>query len=108
MSEIVLALSTVPSEVDSAALARELVSLGVAACVTVVPAVQSVYMWEGAVETATEQQLLIKTTRAQVDALWAALKARHPYQVPEFLILTIGGGNEEYLDWIRRPGGRQK
>ena len=108
MNEIVLALSTVPAEFDPVTLARELVNLGVAACVTVIPAVQSVYMWDGAIETAREQQLLIKTTRAQVDALWAALKARHPYEVPEFVVVAITGGNEHYLAWVRSAVGEKQ
>jgi len=101
MAEIVFVLSTVPAEFDAAALARELVALGAAACVTILPAVQSVYTWQGAIETAREQQLLIKTTGAAVDSLWNALKARHPYDVPEFVVVPVTGGNERYLDWIR-------
>jgi periplasmic divalent cation tolerance protein len=101
MDEIVVALTTVPSDFDAPALARDLVEAGVAACVTVLPAVRSVYRWRGAVEESTEQQLVMKSTKAKVDALWRALKARHPYEVPEFLVLGVQGGSEQYLDWIR-------
>jgi periplasmic divalent cation tolerance protein len=101
MAEIVFVLSTVPGEFDAATLAHELVALGAAACVTILPGVQSVYTWQGAIETAREQQLLIKTTSAAVDSLWNALKARHPYDVPEFVVIPATGGNERYLDWIR-------
>jgi periplasmic divalent cation tolerance protein len=101
MSEIVLALCTVPAEFDAGPLAHELVDLGVAACVSVLPGVRSVYKWEGVIETAQEQQLVIKTTRRQVDALWSALKSRHPYDVPEFIVVPVTEGNQEYLDWVR-------
>jgi periplasmic divalent cation tolerance protein len=101
MSDIVLALTTVPAEFDPTRLAEELVGAGLAACVTIVPAVRSVYRWKGAVETGLEQQLLIKTTGAQVAALWSALKVRHPYQVPEFVTVPVAGGHPEYLAWIR-------
>ena len=100
MREIVIALSTLPSGFDAPPLARDLVELGVAACVTILPAVQSVYVWEGAVQQETEQQLLIKTTRDRVAALWAALKARHPYDVPEFVVLPVSEGNPDYLRWV--------
>lgn len=100
MREIVLALTTLPAEADAAAIARQLVQARLAACVTVIPAVRSVYTWEGAVETAGEQQLVIKTARDRVDALWPALEALHPYDVPEFVVVPVLDGNPAYLQWI--------
>ncbi len=100
MHEFVLVLTTLPAEADAAALAHELVERRLAACVTIVPAVTSVYRWEGAIETGQEQQLVIKTTRARVDALWEGLRARHPYDVPEFAVVPIATGNPAYLRWI--------
>ena len=100
MSEIVVAFTTLPADFDVVALARELVGEKVAACVTVLPPVQSVYEWEGTLTVDHEQQLLIKTTRARIAELWDALKARHPYQVPEFLVLPVVDGNPAYLKWI--------
>ena len=100
MAEIVLALSTFPLGVDVEALASELLDLGVAACVTVLPHVRSVYKWDGATERSDEQQLLIKTSRERVEALWTALKARHPYEVPEFVVVPVLDGNPAYLRWV--------
>jgi periplasmic divalent cation tolerance protein len=100
MPEAVLALCTVPADFDPRELARDLISRGLAACVTIVPSVRSVYRWEGTVEESVEQQLLIKTTRERVDALWLAVKALHPYDVPEFLVLPILTGNPDYLRWV--------
>ncbi len=100
MPEIVLALTTVPHDCDAPALARALVESGVAACVTMLPGVRSVYTWQGAIHEDAEQQLIIKTTRDRVQDAWAALKARHPYDVPEFVVLNVVDGNPEYLKWV--------
>src|SRR5436190_17744645 len=101
MTEIVVALTTVPADFDAPALARAIIDARVAACVNILPAVRSVYRWQGAVEEALEQQLVIKTTRESVDALWKALKERHPYEVPEFIVLPVVDGNPAYLEWVR-------
>jgi periplasmic divalent cation tolerance protein len=101
MSEIVLVLTTLPADFDAEALARDLVAGGVAACVTIHPAGTSVYTWKGVVETARELQLVMKTTHARVPALWTALRGRHPYDVPEFLVVPVTSGHEDYLAWIR-------
>jgi periplasmic divalent cation tolerance protein len=100
MREIVVALSTLPAGFDADPLARALIDLGLAACVTILPGVQSVYTWDGKIESSREQQLVIKTTRDRVAALWTAMKARHPYGVPEFIVLPIVDGNPDYLRWV--------
>lgn len=101
MSEIVLALTTLPADFDAPALAQELVRSGVAACVSILPSVQSVYAWQGTIENDVEQQLVIKTTEERIEAVWATLKARHPYDVPEFVVLRVADGSADYLEWIR-------
>lgn len=105
MSELVVALTTVPGSFDSPALAQELVKSGLAACVTIVPGVTSIYMWDGAPEVASEQQLVMKTRADATDALFELIRARHPYDVPEFIILPIIDGSEEYLRWIEKSVG---
>jgi periplasmic divalent cation tolerance protein len=106
MTDFVIALTTVPEAFDAESLARDLVGAGLAACVNILPAVQSIYLWEGTVESSREQQLVIKTSSNRSDALWAALRARHPYDVPEFVVLPITGGNPAYLSWIRAAVGQ--
>jgi periplasmic divalent cation tolerance protein len=101
MTDFVIALTTLPPNFDAAGLAEALITGRVAACVTILPSVVSVYGWEGAVQRDQEQQLVIKTTRGQVASLWDALKSRHPYGVPEFIVLPIVEGNPAYLDWIK-------
>jgi periplasmic divalent cation tolerance protein len=81
-------------------LARTLVDERLVACVNVLPPMQSIYRWEGAVEQATEHQLVMKTTEERVEALKARLVALHPYEVPEVLVLPIADGAEPYLRWL--------
>ncbi len=108
-SDLVLVLTTVPdrpADGDAAheMLARVLVEERLAACVNVLPPMQSVYRWKGAVERETERQLVIKTTADRVPALQARLAQLHPYELPEFLVVSIAGGSEAYLDWLRQLG----
>jgi periplasmic divalent cation tolerance protein len=105
MSELVMALTTLPADFDATALAQDLVGSGLAACVNILPGVRSVYTWEGVPQVDQEQQLFLKTTTDQVDALWEELKKRHPYEVPEFLVLPVIDGNEDYLRWVERSIG---
>lgn len=100
MSDVVLALTTLPADFDSATLAQDLVGAGLAACVTILPAVRSVYTWNGLPQVSNEQQLLIKTTTERVDALWEVLASRHPYDMPEFVVVPVIDGSEDYLHWI--------
>lgn len=100
MSDFVVALTTLPADFDATTLAQELVGTGLAACVTIVPGIRSVYTWKGLPQVDHEQQLLIKTTAGQVDALWDALSDKHPYDVPEFVIVPIVDGSEAYLQWV--------
>ena len=100
MSDFVLALTTVPADFDAASLAQDLVGSGLAACVTILPGIRSVYTWKGVPQVDEEQQLLIKTTTEQVDPLWDMLSNRHPYDVPEFLVVPVIDGSEEYLKWV--------
>ena len=95
----VVVLTTLGAAADAVQLARTLVDEGLAACVNVLSPMQSVYRWQGAVEVATEQQLVVKTTAARVPALEARLRALHAYELPEFLVLTADG-SAAYLAWI--------
>lgn len=87
------------------ALARQLVEERLCACVNVLPGVHSVFRWQGAVDTADEVLLLIKTTAAGAAALRARLLALHPYEVPEVLELPVAGGSPAYLAWLAAAVG---
>jgi periplasmic divalent cation tolerance protein len=105
MSDFVLAMTTLPADYDASQLAQEIVGTGLAACVTIIPGIRSVYTWKGVPQVDGEQQLLIKTTTEQVDPLWDVLRDRHPYEVPEFLVVPVIDGSEEYLKWVDRSVG---
>jgi periplasmic divalent cation tolerance protein len=99
-SEYVLVLTTLPGDADASAFARTLVEERVAACVNLLPLMESIYRWEGDVQHETERQVIIKTSRERVVNLWERLREMHPYDVPEFIVLSIVDGNEAYLRWI--------
>ena len=81
-------------------MAAALVEERLAACVNILGAVHSVYRWQGKVESATEIQLIIKTSREKLEAVQAAVQRLHSYQVPEFLVLPVESGSKAYLHWL--------
>ncbi len=95
-----LAISTVPDADKARQIGTALVEMQLAACVNVLPAVHSIYRWKGKVESSDEVMLLIKTTQANLRAVEAELKAMHPYDVPEFIALSIESGSSAYLAWL--------
>ena len=97
--DAVVVLTTLGADADAAAMARTLVDERLAACVNVLPVMLSVYRWKGAVEQDREQQLVIKTAASRVAALEARVRELHPYELPEFLVLSASG-SRAYLDWI--------
>lgn len=98
--DVVIALITWPAGEDAAPTAATLVEERLAACVNLLPPMESVYRWQGTVERAAERQVVIKTTRQAVERLLARLASLHPYEVPEMLVLPVSGGGEAYLRWI--------
>lgn len=100
-SDVILVLTTVPVELDVDSFARPLVEEGLAACVSVFPPMRSTYRWQGVIESADERQLIVKTTRTRLVEVEAAIVSRHPYEVPELLVLSASGGGEAYLRWLR-------
>ncbi len=100
MNPVVCLVTTPPDQ--AVTIATALVERGLAACVNIVAAVQSVYRWEGAVEHDEESLLVIKTTRDAVAALNGALRELHPYETFELVALDVAGGSPDYLDWIGR------
>jgi len=102
MEEIVMVLTTVPEKFDAAAFARTLIEERLAACVTVLPPQVSTYRWDGAIEVAREHQVIIKTTSGRVDALHEAVRRRHPFDLPEFLVIPVLKGDAGYAQWVRQ------
>ena len=100
MDEALIVLTNVPDAPTAHDLARRLLEQKLAACVNIQPGVESLYRWQGAIEQATEVSLVIKTTQGRYTELQAAIKAAHPYQVPEIIALPIVAGWPPYLEWI--------
>ncbi len=90
-----------PDQTTATALASGLVKEKLAACVNVLPAVQSIYHWEGRLETATEVPLMIKTTSAAYSQLQGWLQTHHPYTIPEIIALPVTDGLPSYLAWVQ-------
>ncbi len=99
-TDCVLVMTTLPDEADAVTFAHTLVESRLAACVNLLAGMESVYRWEGAVERERERQLVIKTTRGRLAALWERVRELHPYDVPEFIVLPIVDGNDAYLRWV--------
>lgn len=105
MSESSLAarvvLTTVASLEEATNVGHALVEERLAACATIIPAVNSIYRWEGKVTSAPEIMVLLKTSADLVPALEARLHELHSYEMPEFLALPIEAGSGAYLDWLK-------
>ena len=97
---VLLVLTNLPDPASAEALAAALIEARLAACVNLLASCRSVYRWNGAVEHANEVPLLIKTTAERYPALEAAIRARHPYELPEILALPIERGLPGYLAWV--------
>jgi periplasmic divalent cation tolerance protein len=96
----VLVLTTLPAEADATGFAQNLVEDRLAACVSLLPLMESVFRWEGRIDRGSERQVMIKTARDRVPALWDRVRALHPYDVPEFVVLPIVDGSAAYLKWL--------
>jgi periplasmic divalent cation tolerance protein len=95
-----LVLSTFPDAASAQRIGRQLVEEKCAACVNLLPAVESIYWWEGKVEQAKETLAFFKTTVDRFEALQSTLRQLHPYEVPEIIALPIDRGLPDYLRWV--------
>ena len=100
MENAMVVLCTFPDIEQARQIGAALVERQVAACVNLLPGVESIYRWEGKVEQAAEVLGIIKTTRYA--ELEAAIRELHPYQVPEILALEVAGGLPAYLAWVAK------
>jgi len=100
MTEARIAMTTVASEEEAGRIAEALVEEKLAACVQILPPMQSVYRWQGTVRRDREWLLLIKTPAARVKALEHRVRELHSYQTPEFLVLAVTEGSQGYLEWL--------
>jgi periplasmic divalent cation tolerance protein len=95
-----LVMTTAGSVDEARKIAHALVEGKLAACVNIVPQIQSVYRWHGKIEEAQEWLLFIKTTDAAFERVRGAIKQLHSYELPECIAVEIDDGSPEYLKWI--------
>jgi periplasmic divalent cation tolerance protein len=100
MTDKLLILTTAGSQAEARKIAEGLVERRLAACVNIVPRIQSVYRWEGKLEEAEEFLLLIKTSKPREEQVRAAITELHSYELPECIAISIASGSAEYLKWI--------
>lgn len=92
--------ATAPDMNSARTIVTELVSKNLIACGSIIPGVESIYHWQGNIETSNEVQLILKTN-ASVTEVQEAFTSLHPYEVPEFIVVEISDGLPAYLDWVR-------
>jgi periplasmic divalent cation tolerance protein len=95
-----LCFCTCPDAEVAQRIADALVEERLAACVSVLPGLRSVYRWQGAIQREDEVLLLVKTTRDQVEPLTARVASLHPYELPELVSVEVAGGLAAYLQWV--------
>ena len=97
----ILIISTAPSISEAEKIAEILVNNKLAACCNIIPAIKSVYRWEGELKKEEEVMLHIKTIQQLEEEVISMIKQNHSYSVPEIIVLEIISGSEEYLNWLR-------
>jgi periplasmic divalent cation tolerance protein len=105
MVDIILCFVTAPSQEVASALAKLVVDRELAACVNIIPGVQSVYRWKGEVTLDEEVLMVIKTSKHRVQELEQLIIAEHPYETPEFVALTPSSVSDAYSKWVLASTG---
>jgi len=95
-------LVTAPDLKTARALAQAALQARLIACANLIPRIESHYRWQGKIESGTEVLLVLKTQKSKLIALEKLILARHPYDIPEFLVLSLHAGNRRYLDWMNQ------
>jgi len=107
MTDKRIVLSTAGSQEEARKIAHALVERRLAACVNIVGPIESVYRWKGAVESAPEHLLVIKTTAAAFPRVRDAIREMHSYELPECVMVAIEDGDQEYMRWIGESVNRE-
>jgi periplasmic divalent cation tolerance protein len=95
-----IVLVTAPDLKTARALAKAALQAKLIACANLIPKVESYYWWQGKIESSAEVLLILKTQMSKLAALEKLILAKHPYDTPEFLVLSLSAGNKKYLDWL--------
>lgn len=105
MDEPIVVVTTVDSKEAALTIADAVLNSRHGACVQIVGPIQSRYWWQGKIDSATEYQCVVKTSRSHYDILEATILQHHPYQYPEVLATPVIAGYDGYLDWLRSELG---
>ena len=108
MTDKIIVLTNTGSQEEAQTIARALVERKLAACVNIVPGVESTYWWKGKVETAAEWMLLIKTIDRNFHQVREAIRDLHSYDLPECIAISVEEGSSEYLKWIDESVARER
>ena len=100
--QAILVITNLPDQASAESLAGHLLEARLAACVNIMAACSSVYNWQNALQKTAEIPLFIKTTAERYAQLEQAIRARHPYELPEIICLPVRQGLPAYLDWVRQ------
>jgi len=98
--EVIILLSNFPDADAARKAVRTLVEERLIACGNIIPSVESIYEWKGAIEVSAEVMVVCKTSTAVADVAQARLRALHPYEVPEIIHVPVAGGLPQYLEWV--------
>lgn len=105
MADFIQVLTTTDTKNLAEQIGRALVERRLAACVQIVGPIESIYRWQGQIETAEEWQCWIKTTRERFAAVEQAIRELHTYSVPEILAIPVVAGSAAYLQWLEEQVG---
>jgi len=95
-----IVMTTMPDMASAELLANRLIEESLAACVNILPAMQSIYCWQGERQQGTEHQLIIKTSADCYKDIENLIKNTHPYELPEIIALPVQHGLPDYLNWV--------
>ena len=101
MTDARIVLATFPNPEKARQIGTVLLERQLVACLNFLPGAESLYRWKGKIVSESEILAVIKTTEGRLVELEAAFQELHPYEVPEFLVLEVGQGSEDYLKWLR-------
>jgi periplasmic divalent cation tolerance protein len=99
-TKFAVVLVTTPDLKTARALAKAALQAKVIACANLVPKIESLYWWQGKIESGAEVLMILKTRKTKLAALEKLILATHPYDTPEFLVLPLSAGNKKYLGWL--------
>ena len=105
MTDALFVITTLPNADAAAELAKSLVTERLAACANLIPALRSIYKWQGKVQDENEVLVLFKTRQDSYEALKARILELHPYEVPEVLAIPVEQGYAAYLEWLASETG---